>query len=83
MVFKTVRKFNSKYCVLVALDVKNAFNPASHELIIEKLEDRVVSQYLVNIICSYLSNRKIQIEKGEIVNAKAGVPQESTLGSIL
>lgn len=80
---ETVREYNSKWCALVAIDVKNAFNTASHSTIISKLRERKMSKYLINIISSYLRHRKIKITNEHSIEANAGVPQGSVLGPIL
>lgn len=79
----TADELNCKFCILVTIDVKNAFNTASHSLIIGKLRERRVSTYLVRFISSYLKDRKIQIEKDTVIDTDAGVPQGSVLGPTL
>lgn len=80
---QTARDFNSRWCVLVTIDVKNAFNTASHDLIVQELRKRNVSSYLTDLVTSYLSNRKIYIGRDITVNVSAGVPQGSVLGPLL
>lgn len=63
--------------------MKNAFNSVRHSLIIGKLRDRGVSRYLVNFVSSYLTDRSVEIEKGEARKTNAGVPQGSVLGPML
>lgn len=82
-VIDTSKEFNRKWCALITIDVKNAFNSASHEIIIQELKDRKISRYLVNIITSYLNNRKIMVNEGEKLETGAGVPQGSVLGPTL
>ena len=48
---------SKKYCLLVTLDVKNAFNSASWKNICQALDKLDVSAYLKNMIKSYLTNR--------------------------
>lgn len=79
----TVKELNRRFCVLITIDVKNAFNTACHSLIIEKLREKKISPYLVRIISRYLKDRKIQIEKNTVVDTAAGVPQGSVLGPTL
>lgn len=52
-----------KLCLLIAFDVRNAFNSASWLKIIEELNKKNVPAYLVRIIKSYLSNRKIVLDE--------------------
>lgn len=77
-----VKETRARWVVMLALDVRNAFNSASWEIIMKKLEARNISQYLINIVDSYLSNRSIKIGKGKIKTEK-GVPQDSVLGPTL
>lgn len=76
----------TKLCALITLDIKNAFNSASWELIIKELVRRGVDKYVIELVASYLSNRYIIIqaegrEKHRKVNR--GVPQGSVLGPTL
>lgn len=77
-----VKETRARWVVMLALDVRNAFNSASWEIIMKKLEARNISQYLINIVDSYLSDRSIKIGKGKIKTEK-GVPQGSVLGPTL
>jgi retron-type reverse transcriptase len=72
-----------KWCALIMIDVQNAFNTASWELIVRKLESRKISTYLLNIIKQYLSDRYIIIEDGIEKKVGGGVPQGSVLGPTL
>ena len=58
---------------LITLDVQNAFNTANWELILQKLEESKISDYLINVISNYLHERTIQIKSGEIIEVNAGV----------
>lgn len=80
---RNVEQCKAKWLVLITLDVRNAFNTADWDLIITKLTRIGVSRYLINIIANYLSNRKLQIAKGETTEIVAGVPQGSVLGPVL
>lgn len=74
---------NRKRCVLITIDVKNAFNVTNWRLIIRKLKGRVISDYLVKIINSYLCNRKTVIDEETELSVYGGVPQGSVLGPLL
>lgn len=65
-VLSTVRETRSKWVVMVALDVKNAFNSASWDKILNKLEERNISRYIINMMDSYLSNQNIKVENVSI-----------------
>lgn len=73
---------NRNICLVVTLDIKNAFNSASWVLLVKSLEDKGFPLYLIRMIESYLSNRNIT---GEIFAKEmtAGVPQGSVLGGTL
>ncbi|KAG5861638.1 hypothetical protein JTB14_014202 [Gonioctena quinquepunctata] len=43
------------------LDVREAFNSASWDIILQKLEARGVTNYLLEIVDSYLGGRSLQI----------------------
>ena len=66
------------YCAIIALDVKNAFNSDSWEHIYKSLEEeKKMPQYLVKILNSYLTGRKLVIvtKNGKIeIDLTAGVP---------
>lgn len=83
MVMDTAKHYKGKWCSLVTIDVKNAFSTACHSIIIKELRDRNISTYLVNVISSYLTNRKIMIGQDEYVETNAWIPQGSVLGPIL
>lgn len=75
-----------RICVMVTLDVKNAFNSASWQLILAELRRRGIDNNLVCMIASYLSERYIILEaEGNIkkVSINSGVPQGSVLGPTL
>lgn len=72
-----------KLCVIVGLDVKNAFNSVSWQRILQALEKKKVSGYLLRMVNSYLQNRWIIDEEGERYELTCGVPQGSVLGPLL
>lgn len=71
-----------KHCLLIALDIKNAFNSAPWRQIILALEEKKVSRYLINIIKTYLDERELVGEEFTKFMT-AGVPQGSTAGATL
>lgn len=79
----TANQCGRQWCVLVTLDVTNAFNTACHSIIIEELRTREIPQYLIELISSYFMDRYIQIDKIEKIAVSAGVPQGSVLGPLL
>lgn len=72
-----------KWCLMVALDVRNAFNSASWGKIIEKLEEKHISKYIINIIKNYFTGREIVTPAGLTIETSAGIPQGSVLGPTL
>ncbi|XP_037944340.1 uncharacterized protein LOC119677145 [Teleopsis dalmanni] len=75
-----------KYCAVITLDIKNAFNSANWSEILLALKTLKVLDYLVRIICSYFNDRILQYdtEKGRKQYEVTGrVPQGSVLGPTL
>jgi len=76
----------NRYCAVVTLDVKNAFNSASWEAIARSLHSMRVPVYLCRILKSYFQNRTLiyETDRGERrMTITAGVPQGSILGPTL
>lgn len=75
-----------QYCVIVALDIKNAFNSARWDRIMEALTMMEVPGYLLKMVASYFSGRilKYDTEEGpKEYQVTGGVPQGSVLGPLL
>ncbi|CAB0035412.1 unnamed protein product, partial [Trichogramma brassicae] len=75
-----------KYCAVVTLDVRNAFNSARWDNILAALRRSLVPDYLLRIIASYFSEKVLDFttdEGPESYEVTAGVPQGSVLGPIL
>ncbi|CAB0035461.1 unnamed protein product [Trichogramma brassicae] len=75
-----------KYCAVVTLDVKNAFNSARWNNINAALRRMRMPEYLLRIISSYISARELDYDTDdgpESYRVTAGVPQGSVLGPIL
>lgn len=81
-VLKAVRQSEEKWCTLVTLDIRNAFNTATWSIIIQKLKELNIPGYLVNMIESYFQNRTLKIA-GTERRMSCGVPQGSVLGPTL
>ena len=72
-----------KVAVMVAVDIKNAFNTADWSITLQELEKRNVQPYLIRVIKSYLEDRWIETEYGGMFQMSCGVPQGSVLGPTL
>lgn len=70
------------FCVLVTLDVKNAFNMTPWKGVVEEIRRRKMSPYIVRLICSYLEERTLIVGNKKL-NITRGVPQGSVLGPLL
>lgn len=70
-------------CVLILLDIRNAFNTASWRAIIDALDSKGVSSCLKNVVKDYLYEREIQSGNGPTRRVNIGVPQGSVLGPFL
>ncbi|KAI5701029.1 hypothetical protein M8J75_005366 [Diaphorina citri] len=74
------KRWKRNLCILIALDIRNAFNSAPWIHIISSLEG--LSPYLIEIFKSYLEERDIVGEEFE-KHMTAGVPQGSVVGATL
>ena len=75
-----------EYCLVTALDIKNAFNSARLNPIMEALERIKVPWYLRTMVASYFSDRilKYDTKQGPKEYRVTGeVPQGSVLGPLL
>uniref|UniRef100_A0ABD2WEJ2 Reverse transcriptase domain-containing protein n=1 Tax=Trichogramma kaykai TaxID=54128 RepID=A0ABD2WEJ2_9HYME len=83
---KRWRRGTKKYCAVVTLDVRNAFNSARWDNILTALRRLLVPDYLLRIISSYFSARVLDFttdDGPESYEVTAGVTQGSVLGPIL
>lgn len=84
--FTEISRSHKHFCVIVTLDIKNAFNTANWNIIKNSMREKSFSQYLIKIIDSYLDDRVLmyRTDNGmEEYNVSAGVPQGSILGPFL
>lgn len=75
-----------RFPAVVTLDIRNAFNSASWQRILEILKQRGVSDYLRRMIQQYLKERTIRMRSDKDCLQKevtSGVPQGSILGPTL
>lgn len=74
-------------CVLISLDVRNAFKTASWRAVDDAVRRKGLSRKLGEVLRAYMSEREIQIPTGtgqkSRMSMSAGVPQGSVLGPTL
>jgi hypothetical protein len=79
-------KGRNRYCAIITLDIKNAFNSASWGSIAAALKNLGIPENLLRLMANYFKNRILiyDTEDGqESREVSAGVPQGSISGSIL
>ena len=81
-VLGTVKSSPERWCALITVDVRNAFNSAVWSGIIRELRTRCISNYLVNIISDYFKDRMLDMGKVSRI-MEMGVPQGSVIGPLL
>lgn len=72
-----------RYGVMMALDVRNAFNSLSWDAIIKEMRNRGFSRYLIKFVRNYFKERTVCYENSESIiwrKMKMGVTQGSVLG---
>lgn len=72
----------STLVIIILIDIKNAFNTAKWNKILEAMIRGGLSHYLVQCVQSYFKDRTITIA-GSVYNTSMGVPQGSVLGPTL
>lgn len=88
-IMETVDKYSTgplykrQLCAVVALDVQNAFNSARWERIERALHQKKVPNYIIRILQSYLSHRRLQYGEERYKTVTCGVPQGSVIGPLL
>lgn len=75
----SVAKKEKNWCVVIAIDIRNAFNTAPWPGIIEASSRLGIPPYLLNVFIDYLNDREIVIDDTSLFMSK-GVPQGSVLG---
>lgn len=70
-------------CVLITLDVRNAFNTVSWDYILKEIKRKDMPAYIINILNSYFAERVMRIEEGVEIPITSGVLQGSVLGPVL
>lgn len=71
-----------RFCILITIDVKNAFNSLRWEKIIEAMNIKKIPEYLIKCTKNYLHRRFIVFNNKNYA-MRRGVPQGSKLGPTL
>lgn len=71
------------YCVLITLDVKNAFNSAPWRKIVRAMEKKNIDPHLIQTIRTYFTDRRLHVGDTSTMQVTCGVPQGSVLGPTL
>lgn len=70
---KEIRKRNSRgFCILITLDVRNAFNSAKWPMIIKAMEEMGISEDLIETSKSYLTDRTVMIDQSSTLTTPVG-----------
>lgn len=76
-------RWTRKLCLLITLDVRNAFGTAPWGFIVQAMRNKRIPEYLVRLIESYFQNRRLITPNGEEMKMSAGVPTGSVVGPVL
>lgn len=79
----TISYSHRQFCAMATLDVKNAFNSVPWRLIVSNLKEKKISNYIINLIQNYFTNRLLTCSENLNFMMSAGVPQGSVLGPTL
>ena len=75
---------DKKNSAVLFMDLKSAFDTVNHDILIKKLDHYGIRNNALNLLTSYLTNRKQFIKSGKIesclLDVLCGVPQGSVLG---
>ena len=78
---------SKKISAVLFMDLKSAFDTVNHNILIRKLDHYGIRNNVLDLLISYLTNRKQFVKSGEIESCLyaviCGVPQGSVLGPLL
>ena len=76
-----------KISAVLFMDLKSAFDTVNHKILIKKLDHYGFRNNVLDLLTSYLTNRKQFVKSGDIesslLDVLCGVPQGSVLGPLL
>lgn len=72
-----------KLCLMVTVDIRNAFGTAPWRAMVDALKEKSVPWYITRLIKSYFQERVLITPNGREMNMHAGVPTGSVLGPTL
>lgn len=79
-------KGKTHYVMMVALDIKSAFDTASHELILNSMRRKGVPGNLIDLVTSFFTDRQVHLIHESLIKSRAieqGCPQGSVSGPSL
>ena len=82
MTKRGVRQTRKKH-IVVAIDVRNAFNTIAWSAVKKELKHWDMPGYLKRIIADYFTNRQITGSYGQKIGISCGVPQGSIMGPLI
>ncbi|KAL1447310.1 hypothetical protein WDU94_005527 [Cyamophila willieti] len=80
---KRRRSRRRKLCLLITVDIRNAFGTAPWKHIIEAMEEKSVPPYMVRLVKDYFKDRRLITPNGEDMRMSAGVPTGSVIAPTL
>ncbi|KAL1446868.1 hypothetical protein WDU94_009856 [Cyamophila willieti] len=79
---RTMSRRKRKLCLLITVDVRNAFNSAPWDKIVEAMSKKKIPEYLLRMVKSYFTERVLLTSEGQRPMT-AGAPQGSVKGPTL
>ena len=80
---KQISLTNRGFCVMALLDIKNAFNTVSWNVVKKSMREMQINRAITRIMASYLSDRFIVLPGGQEKRICAGVAQGSVIGGTI
>lgn len=81
---KGTRKRNNRgFCILIILDVRNAFNSGRWPKIIETMDEMGTCEYLIEATKNYITDRNVLIGQNSTLEMTCGVPKGYKMALLL